>query len=148
MYFYLWFGLFLFRSPLLQKSLFIFSSYGYLDVSVPHVPLLCATLLTHRYMASFRHMSSLIRISTDWWIFAPPRSFSQLITSFVGSWYLGILPTLFVAWPLCNYPLRIASLNFSNFLFDVQMYYLIKNSSFASLYLRLISNCICFGFHC
>ena len=30
-------------------------------------------------------------------IFAPNRSFSQLITSFFGSWCLGILPTLFVA---------------------------------------------------
>ena len=32
------FGLFPFRSPLLRKSLFIFSSSGYLDVSVPRVP--------------------------------------------------------------------------------------------------------------
>ena len=31
------FGLFRVRSPLLTESLFIFSSYGYLDVSVPHV---------------------------------------------------------------------------------------------------------------
>ncbi len=34
------FGLFRVRSPLLTESLFIFSSYGYLDVSVPHVRLL------------------------------------------------------------------------------------------------------------
>ena len=34
----LWFGLFPVRSPLLRKSLFIFSSSGYLDVSVPRVP--------------------------------------------------------------------------------------------------------------
>ena len=34
----LWFGLFPVRSPLLRKSLFIFSSCGYLDVSVPRVP--------------------------------------------------------------------------------------------------------------
>ena len=33
-----WFGLFPVRSPLLRKSLFIFSSSGYLDVSVPRVP--------------------------------------------------------------------------------------------------------------
>ena len=32
------FGLFPVRSPLLRKSLFIFSSCGYLDVSVPRVP--------------------------------------------------------------------------------------------------------------
>ena len=33
------FGLLRVRSPLLTESLFIFSSYGYLDVSVPHVRL-------------------------------------------------------------------------------------------------------------
>ena len=42
-------------------------------------------------------LSSLIRISTGQRIFAPFRGFSQLITSFFGSWCLGILPTLFVA---------------------------------------------------
>ena len=42
-------------------------------------------------------LSSLIRISMGRWIFAPYHSFSQLITSFFGSWCLGILPTLFVA---------------------------------------------------
>ena len=34
----LWFRLFPFRSPLLRKSMFSFSSSGYLDVSVPRVP--------------------------------------------------------------------------------------------------------------
>ena len=34
------FGLFRVRSPLLTESLFVFSSCGYLDVSVPHVSLL------------------------------------------------------------------------------------------------------------
>ena len=33
------FGLFRFRSPLLTESLVVFSSSGYLDVSVPRVPL-------------------------------------------------------------------------------------------------------------
>ena len=55
------------------------------------------TLLIYEYTRSFSSMSSLIRISTARWIFAPPRSFSQLITSFIGSWCLGILPTLLVA---------------------------------------------------
>ena len=36
-------------------------------------------------------LSSLIRISTDLRIFAPPRSFSQLVTSFFGAMYQGIL---------------------------------------------------------
>ena len=41
-----------------------------------------------------------IRISAGRWIFAPNRSFSQLVTSFFGSWCQVILPTLFIAWPL------------------------------------------------
>ena len=42
-------------------------------------------------------LSSLIRISADLRIFAPPRSFSQLVTSFFGAMYQGILRMLFVA---------------------------------------------------
>ena len=45
-------------------------------------------------------LSSLIRISTDLKIFAPPRSFSQLVTSFFGAMYQGILRKPFVAWSL------------------------------------------------
>ena len=41
-----------------------------------------------------------IQISPDRWIFAPPRSFSQLITSFIGSQCQGIHPALLFAWPL------------------------------------------------
>ena len=41
---------------------------------------------------------------------------------------------------LCNYLLRIASLNFSKFLFDVPTYYLIKISLFALHYSYLIPN--------
>ena len=41
--------------------------------------------------------SSLIRISADHRIFAPPRSFSQLVTSFFGAMYQGILRKPFVA---------------------------------------------------
>ena len=40
-----WFGLFRVRSPLLTESHFVFSSYGYLDVSVPRVSLLYAMYL-------------------------------------------------------------------------------------------------------
>ena len=42
-------------------------------------------------------LSSLIRISADLKIFAPPRSFSQLVTSFFGATYQGILRKHFVA---------------------------------------------------
>ena len=55
------------------------------------------TLLIYESISSFSDWSFLIRISMDQWIFAPPHSFSQLITSFFGSWCLGIHPTLLVA---------------------------------------------------
>ena len=42
-------------------------------------------------------LSSLIRISADHKIFAPPRSFSQLVTAFFGAMYQGILRKPFVA---------------------------------------------------
>ena len=45
-------------------------------------------------------MSFLIRKSTDQHLFAVPRSLSQLITSFIGSWCQGIRPMLFIAWSL------------------------------------------------
>ena len=41
-----------------------------------------------------------IWISTDNRIFAPPRGFSQLVTSFFVSWCQGILRMLFIAWSL------------------------------------------------
>ena len=59
--------------------------------------LLHTTLLICRYLSYFTQVSSLIRISVNRRIFAPPHSFSQLITSFIGSWCLGILLMLFVA---------------------------------------------------
>ena len=40
-----------------------------------------------------------IRISAGLWIFAPNHGFSQLVTSFIGSWCQVILPMLFLAWP-------------------------------------------------
>ena len=44
------------------------------------------------------HGCSHIRISADRSLFAAPRSFSQLVTSFVGSQCQGILHMLFFAW--------------------------------------------------
>ena len=67
-----------------QKIDFSFSSSGYLDVSVPPV-------YPHMAMNSpcntcgFPQVSFLIRTSPDQSLFATPRSFSQLITSFIGS---------------------------------------------------------------
>ena len=41
-----------------------------------------------------------IRTPAAQWICAPPRSFSQLIASFFGSWCQGIRPAPFVTWSL------------------------------------------------
>ena len=63
----------------------IFSSYGYLDVSVPHVRSLYAVYQGRTLMGCP------IRISPDQCVFATPRSFSQLITSFFAFESQGIL---------------------------------------------------------
>ena len=91
------FGLFLFRSPLLKESLVYFLLLKVLRCfSSLRSPLLY--YFTHTEIT--QHLPELcfhIRTSTDRWIFAPPRSLSQLITSFFGSWCLGIHPKLLVA---------------------------------------------------
>ena len=51
--------------------------------------------LAYGYMRS-SHVGFPIRISPDQWIFAPPRSFSQLVTSFIGSQCQGIHPAPFM----------------------------------------------------
>ena len=53
---------------------------------------------TYGYLR-FAQVGFPIQISPDRWLFAPPRSFSQLITSFIGSQCQGIRPVLFLAWP-------------------------------------------------
>ena len=60
-------------------------------------------------------LSSLIRISTDLWIFAPSRSFSQLVTSFFGAMYQGILRMLFVAWSSLFFLLVFSTKKFYSF---------------------------------
>lgn len=89
-----WFGLFPVRSPLLRKSSFSFFSSGYLDVSVHRVPSIRYGL-AYGYMRS-SHVGFPIQKSPDHRIFAPPRSLSQLITSFIGSQCQGIRPALFL----------------------------------------------------
>ncbi len=63
---------------------FVFFSYGYLDVSVPHVCLLFAGC------QAFNLAGCPIRKSLDDGLFAPTQSLSQLITSFFASESLGI----------------------------------------------------------
>ena len=72
-----------------------FFSSPYLDVSVQAVPLIY--LWIQYMMYGLLHTDFSIRKSADQWIFAPPRSLSQLITSFVGSQCQGIRPALFLA---------------------------------------------------
>jgi hypothetical protein len=61
----------------------VFSSYGYLDVSVPHVRLPCG-------MARSRGPGCPIRKPVDQFACADPHSLSQLVTSFFASESLGI----------------------------------------------------------
>ena len=75
---------------------FDFSSSAYLDVSVQRV-FLPYTILFIYGCQSIALTGSPIRTSADLWIFAPPRSFSQLVTSFFGSRCQGIHLVLFIA---------------------------------------------------
>ena len=65
--------------------MFQFTSYSYLK--------LCIHFKLYEHLP---HMGFPIRISTDQRLFAAPRSFSQLITSFIGDWCQGIRPALLV----------------------------------------------------
>ena len=73
-----------------------------------------------------------IRISTDHSLFATPRSFSQLITSFFGAWCQGIHHTLLLAW----------SLLFPKFLhlvtFSVLGFFLDHSFKFLQDYIKLV----------
>ena len=66
-----------------------FSSYGYLDVSVHHVPFAQA-IYSPEDICTLLQMGSPIRRSAGQRICAPHRSFSQLVTSFIGSQCQGI----------------------------------------------------------
>ena len=73
---------------LFLRLLRCFSSAGSPDIPMYSV--------YHR--TAFPVRSFLIRISPDLSLFAAPRSFSQLVTSFIGSYCQGILLVLFLAW--------------------------------------------------
>ena len=73
-----------------------FSSSGYLDVSVHRVP--SVTLCIHvTVMAHYRHRVSPFGYPWIYRLFAAPHGFSQLTTSFFGSWCQGIRPMLLLA---------------------------------------------------
>ena len=75
---------------------FSFFSSGYLDVSLPRVPSYEPMDSVHGDRALPRPGSP-IRIPADQCLLAAPRSFSQLIASFVGNQCLGIHPALLFA---------------------------------------------------
>ena len=89
-YCYPWFGLFRFRSPLLSESLFYFLFLRVIRCFSSPGSLHYAMYLRNDTITLLM-VSSLIRISTDQCLFATPRSFSQLVASFFGAMYQGIL---------------------------------------------------------
>ena len=95
-YYYLWFGLFRFRSPLLSESLFYFLFLRVIRCFSSPGSLHYAMYLRND-IAYLYTMRSRIRTSVDQCSLTAPHSFSQLATSFVGAWYLGIHRMLFVA---------------------------------------------------
>ena len=72
-----------------------FSSSGYLDVSVHRVP--SVALCIHATVIQLLVPGFPIRISMDQSLLTAPHGFSQLTTSFVGSWCQGIHPALLLA---------------------------------------------------
>ena len=88
------FGLIRFRSPLLTESLrFLFLRVlrCFSSPGSPH-----CTMYSCRDIQALPCMSFLIRKSSDRRLLAPPRSLSQLTTSFIGSWRQGIHLTLLI----------------------------------------------------
>ena len=77
----------------------VFSSTGYLDVSVPRVS------LPFPGFHVFNMVGCPIRKSPDQRLFAPPRSLTQLTTSFFASESQGIPCTLLVTYSYCLYSL-------------------------------------------
>ena len=73
-----------------------------------------------------------IRKSAGRRIFAPNRSLSQLVTSFIGSQCQGILLVLFLAWPLCLNLLelfeivRLSSFDDTHLIFHIRISFLIQ----------------------
>ena len=118
-YCYSWFGLFRFRSPLLSESLFYFLFLRVIRCFSSPGSLHYAMYLRNDTITLLM-VSSLIRISTDQSLFATPRSFSQLVTSFFGAMYQGIL-----LCALCSLIFWLHFCNPSNLLFYFPRLYLL-----------------------
>ena len=109
-YCYIRFGLLHFRSPLLAESLIYFLFLRVIrcfsSPGSPHY-----TMDSCNDNATLLALCSHIRISTDQGLFAAPRSFSQLVTSFFGAMYQGILRSLFVAYSFKSFVLSFYKKN-------------------------------------
>ena len=86
------FRLFPFRSPLLWESIFLSLPAGTKMFQFP------AYALPTWQRLAFSQTGSPIRTSPDQFLFADPRSFSQLTTSFLASGSQGILRSLFFSF--------------------------------------------------
>ena len=80
-----------------------------------------------------------IRKSADRNLFAAPRSLSQLVTSFVGSWCQGIPLMLFLAWT--------SSLNSLLHEFRFSLAWIAVYHVFYSYYFRFWQNCLTLPFY-
>ena len=100
----------------------VFFSYGYLDVSVPHVRLSFA-----RDIRVCTQMGCPIRKSPDQRLFAPTRSLSQLVTSFFASESQGIHHLLLFTSvnTLISFKYRSFSLQFIKIVLDCILLYII-----------------------
>ena len=100
---------------------------------------------------SFSYADCSIRISAGHSVLATYRSFSQLTTSFIGSWCQGILPTLFVAyslWIMQYLPLKLYNYTiFQKFFFKKSLSFIFpicitsSYSVFKLLFLVLFNFC-------
>ncbi len=81
-----------------QKITIVFSSWGYLDVSV-HLVCLCSLCIQLQMSRHYSERVSPFRNLRIKACLAAPRSLSQLATSFIASWRQGIHRLLLIAWP-------------------------------------------------
>ena len=79
-----------------------------------------------------------IRKSADRSLFAAPRSLSQLITSFIGSWCQGIHLMLLFAWTLCSVFLTLLFFELLEFLRNI-FQVAVKKLSLSHRFLRFSS---------
>ena len=85
------------------------------------------------FTAGYLSVGFPIRNSPDRSSFAAPRSLSQLITSFIGSWCQGIPLALFLAWPFQIKPIE------KSIWFSISW---IMQALLGSFTFRLAKNCI------